>query len=313
MTRVIEIVRRGRPGADGASGVVQVLRSAANITVSSANRGFAVIADAAITVQLPPASGIGAAWSAWFLAEGGALTLTSASDINGSSSDLVIPLGYSAQVVTDGTEYFVQFGISTPILTVNTNSIGNESDLPGAPLTTALNGVNTSINTLIGRTISAEGLATGGGTLSADRTITVPIASQILAEAGLDNQTAMTPLTTRQAIAAQTESLGAPIYTATEASWYNVWVKRNHGLARSPRLVQTALVCTSDNNGYVVGDRLLLGSGQAHAGSFSGAHIYANGTEVGVYCGEITVRDKSTGGGVTLNASTNWTLEVAAW
>jgi microcystin-dependent protein len=142
MTRVIEIVRRGRPGADGASGVVQVLRSDENITLSSANRGFAIVADGAISAQLPPASGIGAAWSAWFLADSGAITLTSTSDINGSASDLVIPAGYSAQVVTDGTEYFVQFAIAEPILTVNTNSVGNESELPGSTLTEALDGLS---------------------------------------------------------------------------------------------------------------------------------------------------------------------------
>lgn len=52
------------------------------------------------------------------------------------------------------------------------------------------------------RTISAAGLATGGGDLSANRTITVPIASQAEAEAGTANDKAMTPLRTAQAIAA---------------------------------------------------------------------------------------------------------------
>lgn len=50
------------------------------------------------------------------------------------------------------------------------------------------------------RTISTAGLATGGGDLSADRTITVPIATQAQAEAGTNNTTAMTPLRTQQAI-----------------------------------------------------------------------------------------------------------------
>jgi hypothetical protein len=148
MTRVIEIVRRGRPGADGASGVVQVLRSEESVTLSSANRGFAIVADDDIAVQLPPASGIGAAWSAWFLAEAGAITLTSTSNINGSASDLLIPQGYSAQVLTDGTEYLVQFGIAEPVLTVNTNSIGNESDVAGTTLTDALNQIDIDIDAL---------------------------------------------------------------------------------------------------------------------------------------------------------------------
>ena len=52
------------------------------------------------------------------------------------------------------------------------------------------------------RSVSAAGLATGGGDLSADRTITVPIASQAEAEAGTDNAKAMTPLRAAEAIAA---------------------------------------------------------------------------------------------------------------
>lgn len=50
--------------------------------------------------------------------------------------------------------------------------------------------------------INTGGLATGGGTLAADRTITVTAATQVQAEAGTDTTTAMTPLRTAQAIAA---------------------------------------------------------------------------------------------------------------
>jgi hypothetical protein len=51
------------------------------------------------------------------------------------------------------------------------------------------------------RTISASGLATGGGSLSDDRTIDVPAASQNEAETGIDNTKAMTPLRVAQAVA----------------------------------------------------------------------------------------------------------------
>lgn len=50
------------------------------------------------------------------------------------------------------------------------------------------------------RTISAAGLATGGGSLSEDRTITVSIASEAEAIAGSANDKAMTPLRHLQAI-----------------------------------------------------------------------------------------------------------------
>ena len=52
-----------------------------------------------------------------------------------------------------------------------------------------------------GRNINVSGLVTGGGNLSADRTITVTASSQAQAQAGIDTTTAMTPLAVAQAIA----------------------------------------------------------------------------------------------------------------
>ena len=52
------------------------------------------------------------------------------------------------------------------------------------------------------RTISTTGIAQGGGNLSVDRTIDVPIASQAEAQTGSDNTKGMTPLRTWQAIQA---------------------------------------------------------------------------------------------------------------
>lgn len=66
--------------------------------------------------------------------------------------------------------------------------------------TTVTNSLATKVPT--SRVISTSGLAGGGGALSADRTIDVPVASQAEAEAGSSNTKAMTPLRTAQAIAA---------------------------------------------------------------------------------------------------------------
>ena len=52
------------------------------------------------------------------------------------------------------------------------------------------------------RTVSAGGIATGGGDLSADRTITVTKSSNAQAIAGVDDTTAMTPLRVSEAITA---------------------------------------------------------------------------------------------------------------
>lgn len=58
------------------------------------------------------------------------------------------------------------------------------------------------------RSIGVSGLATGGGSLTADRTIGVPAASQSEAEACIDNTVAMTPLRTGQAIDAKFAGVG---------------------------------------------------------------------------------------------------------
>jgi hypothetical protein len=57
------------------------------------------------------------------------------------------------------------------------------------------------------RTVTGSGLASGGGDLSANRTIAVPKASQAQAEAGADDATAMTPLQTKNAITALAPTL----------------------------------------------------------------------------------------------------------
>lgn len=74
------------------------------------------------------------------------------------------------------------------------------SDIVSKPTTVSGFGItDAALNT---RTISAGGLATGGGDLSANRTITVTAASQAEAEAGSATTVVMTPQRTAQAITA---------------------------------------------------------------------------------------------------------------
>lgn len=72
-------------------------------------------------------------------------------------------------------------------------------------------------------TVSGGGLATGGGDLSANRTITVPKSTQVQAQAGADDTTAMTPIRVADAIAtlvpSATETVAGKsrLATSTEA------------------------------------------------------------------------------------------------
>jgi hypothetical protein len=64
-------------------------------------------------------------------------------------------------------------------------------------------GLQTALNAKAdaARSIGVGGLATGGGDLSANRTITVPKSSNPQAVAGVDDTTAMTPVRTKEAVA----------------------------------------------------------------------------------------------------------------
>ena len=105
----------------------------------------------------------------------------------------------------DYTDQVLSVAGKTGAVTLDTSDI---SGLAGA-----LDGkVSTS------RQVLTSGLATGGGDLTANRTIDVPIASQAEAEAGAINDKAMTPLRTKQAIAAQVTSGIADVRLGSESS-----------------------------------------------------------------------------------------------
>ncbi|PJN95698.1 hypothetical protein CNY89_06965, partial [Amaricoccus sp. HAR-UPW-R2A-40] len=81
----------------------------------------------------------------------------------------------------------------------------NSDSTSTAATSSAVKAANDNANgrALASRTVSAGGLATGGGDLTANRTITVPVATQAEAQAGTENAKAMTPLRVMQLLAAQ--------------------------------------------------------------------------------------------------------------
>jgi hypothetical protein len=90
------------------------------------------------------------------------------------------------------------------------------------------------------RTVSAGGLATGGGSLAENRTITVTGASQGQAEAGTDNATVMTPLRTAQAIAALAASSVPSATTDTQGKVELATTAETQALSDTARAVTPA-------------------------------------------------------------------------
>lgn len=89
-----------------------------------------------------------------------------------------------------GGDMTVNRTISVPVASQAEAETGTENAKAMTPLRVA----QAIANRLRVRNIAVSGLATGGGSLDADRTIGVPVASQAEAEAGIDNTKAMTPL-----------------------------------------------------------------------------------------------------------------------
>lgn len=115
------------------------------------------------------------------------------------------------------------------------------------------------------RQILTSGLASGGGDLSVDLTIAVPIASQAEAQAGSDNTKAMTPLRVAQAISALVTSVlvlrgnidcsGNPNYpSAVKGDTYFVSVAGKIGGGSGKSVdVGDAVICKTDNAGGTEG------------------------------------------------------------
>lgn len=102
-------------------------------------------------------------------------------------------------------------------------------------------------------TIAAGTGLSGGGNLTANRTISADIADQPTAEAGADNTKLMTPQNTRWAIDARAkfvhEYISAPqVITASGA------LTLAHGLGVPPKFIAPVLICTTAEHGYSIGD-----------------------------------------------------------
>lgn len=87
-----------------------------------------------------------------------------------------------------------------------------------------------------------------------------------------------------------------------------------HGLGVQPKLFAAALVCTTNEFGYVVGDEVQINvNTNSSSGSSGGISMYVNGTvNIGIRIGNfISVWDKF--GGIFAVTPSSWKLVVRAW
>lgn len=145
------------------------------------------------------------------------------------------------------------------------------------------------------RTISVAGLATGGGDLSAGRTITVAIASQAEAEAGSANDKAMTPLRVKQAI----DALAGIDYQAFTAS--GTWAKPS-GTTASSRVLVQAWGAGGAGNTTSAGSNNGGGGGGAYREKWFMASDLASSVSVTIGAGGVKSEPGGSGGASSFGA-----------
>ena len=136
--------------------------------------------------------------------------------------------------------------ILAKLLTVDGAGSGLDAD--------KLDGLSSASFARSARTISTGTGLTGGGALTANRTISVNFAEQNDAEAGTNTTEVMNALRTKQAIK---KFAGLPAYTSSELT-FGAYVSINHGLGRVPAHYQVVARCKTANNGYAVGDEIQM-------------------------------------------------------
>lgn len=138
----------------------------------------------------------------------------------------------------------------------------------------------------------------------------VGLASQAEAEAGTNNTKAMTPLRTAQAITAQTPFTESYLSTAQSVTTSSTTTLA-HGLSARPSLVLVELVCTTNEDGFVSGDRIYLGAAERDASIGHTCRSDATNVYLTVGSGGFSAINPS-GTGVALDP-TNWDVYVRAW
>jgi hypothetical protein len=126
------------------------------------------------------------------------VTFTGAPLLTHNATSLILPTGANIQAAANDCMIVRADGSSNARVVDYIRANGQPLALSSGLVTAAL-GFTPVTNA---RTVSASGLLTGGGDLTANRTLTAPAASQAEAQAGSDNTKVMTPLRVAEAIAA---------------------------------------------------------------------------------------------------------------
>lgn len=174
-------------GGGGTDLSIPVVTKVAAYTIVDGDRGKMIAGNTTgggFTLTLPSAVDVGDGWACYIHKASSANTLTVATV---SSQTITTPEGAATSLALTAQ--------GASVLAISNGANWITQGYTEAEISAQLDAINTAVSAraLSATTISAAGLATGGGSLDANRTITVTAATQANMEAGTSTTTAVTP------------------------------------------------------------------------------------------------------------------------
>jgi hypothetical protein len=239
-------------------------------------------------------------------------------DLNGTFAQMFYAGTYELKLIITDADDLIQPGYPIDPVALGQSGTFSASQVVFTPTTEApsldvqgaLEDLSEAVGDITATTITGAGLATGGGALTANRTITVPVATNAQAIARTDNATAMTPLRTEQTIASH--KFTSADQTITSAGLLTL----AHGLPEVPGVISLAAVCQTTENNWAVGDVVWVSFNSTSETQNRMNAVWADATNVYVRFSDWTTcfstADKTTGAAASLT-NANWKLRVRAW
>lgn len=316
-TLVGNVTYRVPSGVAGQWVVINQTSGAFSLIIASAAGGPTVTipASARISVYTDGTSGVGmvrlndenASIPEERIAVGGASGLTSFADLNydDETTNLQSPGARLSRTTTpslSSTDHAFQIGATgSQNLAVGPSRLQSRNNGAAAELGLNRDGGIVSIGDNASSVILLGGLLNTGSQM---------LASQAEAEAGTLNTKVMSPLRVRQAIL----EIFEPAFVSSEITpARNLRSTIPHGLGAMPSRVDAYMVCKTADQGWSVGDRIVIGPLNYDVNSGASFNLGYNDTNILAGCAYILVQNRVSGLNFVEINYASWAIVFRAW